>query len=124
MKELKRINNALLKKYNDDEKFVRIHKRIAEENYTRKQSGNSVLISRYDDDILNILIMIKNEIDKKVYDRNDILKKDAYFEQTVMTLVSNFIEENNINTTRDDRLFIQRKISKEYLEQYKDYYNN
>ena len=122
--ELKRINNALLKKYNDDEKFVRIHKRIAEENYTRKQSGNSVLISRYDDDILNILIMIKNEIDKKVYDRNDILKKDAYFEQTVMTLVSNFIEENNINTTRDDRLFIQRKISKEYLEQYKDYYNN
>ena len=56
-------------------------------------------------------------MDQKVYDRNDILKKDAYFEQTVMTLVSNAIDELGINSTRDDRIFLQRKIAKQYLEQ-------
>ena len=120
--ELKRINSSLLNKYKDDEKFVRVHKRIAEENIRRRNNNEPVLLSKYDDDILKILLDIKQEIDRKVYDRNDILKKDAYFEQTVMTLVSNFIEDNNIETTRDDRLFIQRKITKEYLDQYRDYY--
>ena len=64
----------------------------------------------------------QEEIDKKVYDRNDILKQDAYFENTVMTLVSNAMDDLGIKSTRDDRLFIQRRIAKQYLEQYRDTY--
>ena len=37
--------------------------------------------------IMNVLLSIKSDIDQKVYDRNDILKKDAYFERTVMTQI-------------------------------------
>lgn len=114
--EINRINKTLLNKYNDDAKFVRIHKRIREEN-NRRAKGN-ILISKYDEEILEILLKIKTEIDQKVYYRNDILKKDSYFEQTVMTLISNIFEEYNLKTKREDRQYIQQKITKEYLEQY------
>lgn len=31
--------------------------------------------------IMNVLLSIKPDIDQKVYDRNDILKKDAYLRE-------------------------------------------
>ena len=65
---------------------------------------------------------IKEKIDNKVYDRNDILKKDAYFEQTVMTEVSSAMDMLNIDNTRDDRVFIQNRVTKQYLGQYNDMY--
>lgn len=44
--------------------------------------------SDFDESVMEVLLSIKADADQKVYDRNDILKKDAYFEQTVMTLSS------------------------------------
>lgn len=35
-----------------------------------------------------------------------------------MTLISNIFEEYNLKTKREDRQYIQQKITKEYLEQY------
>ena len=123
LNELQRYNNMLLSKYNGDEKFVRVHKRIQEENKKRTTENKENIISKYDEDILNTLKNVKNEIDQKVYDRNDILKRDAYFEQTVMTLVSNAIDKLGLKSTRDDRQYLQRRISKQYLEQYNQLYN-
>jgi len=123
LSELQRYNNMLLSKYNGDEKFVRVHKRIREENNKRKSENKEEIISKYDDDILNTLKNVKAEIDQKVYDRNDILKRDAYFEQTVMTLVSNAIDKLGLKSTREDRVYLQRRISKQYLEQYNQQYN-
>lgn len=121
--ELQRTNKALLIKYNDDAKFVRIHKRIREENKKRNTNNIKPIISEYDEEILGILTKVKSEIDQKVYDRNDILKKDSYFEQTVMTLVSNAIDDLNLESTREDRKFLQQRITKQYLEQYNATYN-
>ena len=120
--ELQRKNRALLNKYNGDSKFVRIHKRIREENNIRKDKNMNTIIADNDIELYTILYKVKEEIDKKVYDRNDILKQDAYFENTVMTLVSNAMDDLGIKSTRDDRLFIQRRIAKQYLEQYRDTY--
>lgn len=117
--DIQRKNNALLRKYNDDEKYVRVHKRIREENEERKKANKALIISKYDEDILHTLLSIKSEIDQKVYDRNDIINKDAYFEQTVMTLLKQGLNANNINSERDDRVFIKNKISQQYLNQYK-----
>lgn len=117
--DIQRKNNALLHKYNDDEKYVRVHKRIREENEARKKASKPLIISKYDEDILHTLLSIKSEIDQKVFDRNDIINKDAYFEQTVMTLIKQGLNANNINSERDDRVFIKNKISQQYLNQYK-----
>ena len=114
----------MLNKYNGDAKFVRIHKRIREENRIRKERKEETIISEYDENILNVLSKVKNEIDQKVYDRNDILKRDAYFEQTVMNLVSVAIDEIGLKSTRADRIFLQRRIAKQYLDQYNETYNN
>lgn len=83
--KLQESNNRLLKKYNGDTKFANVHKRIREENKRRFAEHKAAIFSYYDDNIVAILTDIKSEIDQKVYDRNDILKKDEYFEMTVMT---------------------------------------
>lgn len=122
LSKLQRKNSALLRKYSGDAKFVRVHKRIHEENESRVTGEQKPVISDYDESIKAILLKLKDEIDQKVYDRNDILKKDIYFEKTVMTLLSLSMKKVGITGTRDDRLFIQSRISKQYLAQYNDIY--
>lgn len=80
--ELQKRNNALLKKHDGNVKFVRTHKRIREEK--KERALDIGIVSLYDEQILDVLKIIKSDIDQKAYDRNDILKKDSYFEKTVM----------------------------------------
>ena len=120
--DLQKRNTTLLRKYNGDTKFARVHKRIREQNNERRTLNQKPIISFYDDNILTALSGIKNIIDQKVYDRNDILKKDAYFEQTVMTEITAGMDTMGIDSIRDDRLFIQSRITKQYLEQYNQTY--
>lgn len=122
LSELQRKNNALLRRYNGDAKFARVHKRIREENAKRKNEGKTIILSEYDESIVSVLMTIKDTIDQKVYDRNDILKKDAYFERTVMTEITAGMDILGINSARDDRIFIQNRIAKQYLAQYNETY--
>ena len=120
--KLQKKNNALLRRYNGDMKFTRVHKRIREENGRRRNEGKPAILSEYDDAIVHALMQIKGTIDQKVYDRNDILKKDAYFERTVMTEISTGMNALGIANSREDRLFIQSRIAKQYLAQYNEFY--
>ena len=119
LQELQKRNNVLLKKYNGDEKFARVHKRIREANKQREEKGQKPMFSFLDDDIASILNIIKKDVDAKVYDRNDILKKDAYFNRTVMTLVNGCLYQfPQIKPEMDDYKFIQTRISQQYINQY------
>lgn len=118
LQELQKRNTVLMKKYHGDAKFARIHKRIREENQQRATSGKKPLVSTYDETIMNVLLSIKSDIDQKVYDRNDILKKDAYFEQTVMSQIKLGMDKVGVSSVREDRVFIQSRIARQYLDQY------
>lgn len=120
--DLKKKNNALGKKYNGDEKFVRVHKRIREENENRAKQKKQPILTQYDADILGILMTIKRDVDQKVYDRNGILKKDEYFKQTVMQQVTVCLAQLMGQSTREDRTFICDRITAQYLNQYKSTY--
>lgn len=124
LKALDTKNRQLLKKYNGDTKFARVHKRIREENEKRKQEKKKVLFSQYDDDIMQMLVTIKTDVDSKVYDRNDILKKDAYFEQTVLMLINGCVVTHfpKLQPEYEDYKFIERRITQQYLSQYNDTY--
>lgn len=122
LNELQQRNSALLKKYNGDAKFARVHKRIREENQIRKANHEEPIVSEFDMQIMNVLLSIKQNIDQKVYDRNDILKKDAYFEQTVMTQIKEGMDKLGISNNRSDRQFIQSRIARQYLNQYNEIY--
>lgn len=122
LKELKQKNNALASKYNGDMKFARIHKRIKERNYERRKSNQSVVMEDDDLNLVYNLNIIKDDIDEKVYDRNDILKKDAYFKQTVMKELTSIMKNMSITGNRDDRVFMQNCITRQYLNQYNNIY--
>ena len=81
----------------------------------------SPLFTFSDSEICIILRMIKDEVDSKVYDRNDILKKDAYFEQTVLTTVSDMLyhfPQISDVATFEDYNFVKNGIARQYLNQY------
>lgn len=117
--KLQESNNRLLKKYNGDTKFANVHKRIREENKRRFAEHKAAIFSYYDDNIVAILTDIKSEIDQKVYDRNEILKKDEYFEMTVMTEIAQALYNYpTIEPQMDDFSFIQTRIARQYINQY------
>ncbi|MGL5901397.1 MAG: type I restriction endonuclease subunit R, partial [Cetobacterium sp.] len=120
--DLNKKNKILMNMYNGDRKFTRIHKRISEENIERKHINKKEIVSPYNEDIMRVLTTIKNDIDSKVYDRNDILKKDIYFQQTVMTEITISMKKFEINTEREDRVFIRDRVVKEYMIQYNNTY--
>jgi type I restriction enzyme R subunit len=119
LQDLQKRNNALVKKYKGDAKFARVHKRIREVNQERKEQGKQPMFSFLDDEIMVILNIIKDDIDSKVYDRNDILKRDAYFSRTVMSLIAGCLYQfPQIKPDMDDYKFIQSRISQQYINQY------
>ena len=119
LQDLQKRNNVLLKKYKGDEKFARIHKRIREVNKQRQEKGQKPMFSFLDEEISVILNIIKEDVDAKVYDRNDILKKDAYFGRTVMALINGCLYHfPQIKPEMEDYKFIQTRISQQYINQY------
>lgn len=119
LQDLQKRNNVLLKKYKGDEKFARVHKRIREVNKQREDKGQKPMFSFLDEEIAAILNIIKKDVDAKVYDRNDILKKDAYFGRTVMALINGCLFHfPQIKLEMEDYKFIQTRISQQYINQY------
>ena len=120
LQDLQKRNNALVKKYNGDVKFARVHKRIREVNQERKEQGKQPMFSFLDEEIMIILNTIKDDVDSKVYDRNDILKKDAYFDKTVLNIINNclYLQFPQIKPDMEDYMFIQSRISQQYINQY------
>ena len=124
LQDLQKRNNVLLKKYKGDEKFARVHKRIREVNKQREDKGQKPMFSFLDEEIAAILNIIKEDVDAKVYDRNDILKKDAYFGRTVMALINGCLFHfPQIKPEMEDYKFIQTRISQQYINQYNATYS-
>lgn len=125
LQDLQKRNNTLLKKYKGDEKFARVHKRIREANKQRREQEQKPIFSFLDEEIVAILNIIKEDIDSEVYDRNDILKKDAYFNRTVLSLISKCLYHfPQIKPEMEDYTFIQSRISQQYINQYQTTYGN
>lgn len=110
--ELNRKNALLKQKYNNDEKYVRLHKRILEKN----------VVSAKESEIFNILMTIKKQADEKVLSNKNMLDNDGYFERLMtQTVVSNF-DNARIKLDPASALYINRQVSKEYLNEYKGTY--
>lgn len=125
LQDMQKRNNVLLKRYKGDEKFARVHKRIREVNKLRESKGEKPMFSFLDDELVAILNIIKDDVDSKVYDRNDILKKDAYFSRTVLALINGCLYHfPQIKPEMDDYKFIQQRISQQYINQYNATYGS
>lgn len=125
LEKIKRINraNAVLRaKYKDDEKYVRVHKRIREENNRRKNSEPKVrvLISESDVEIAKGLNAIKKAIDMQVYLDCNKLGNSGFFDQLVMQQLVTSLDAMNIETPRQDRVWMRSHIVNQYMEGYSE----
>lgn len=118
IREINRLNNMLKRKYHDDEKFVRIHKRICEENAKRSIPPEKPVISVREVEIMENLNRVKDMIDETIYYNVHVLGNLPVFNQDVLRAVSLKLNEMDIKASLDDRKFIQRQIAEEYLADY------
>lgn len=122
MKKIKEINvrnNLLKKKYHNDERFVRVHKRIQEQNAKRLVA----IISNSDMILCESLYEMKCLIDSYVDLNPHILETDSQskFKQDVMSNVSKKLHNLGIKAAIDDKKYITNLISNEYINQYINY---
>ncbi len=118
IREINRLNAMLKRKYNDDERFVRIHKRIREENAKRSIPPERPIISMREVEVMENLNRVKDMIDETVYYNVHVLGNPPVFNQGVLRAVSLKLDEMDIKASLGDRKFIQRQIAEEYLNDY------
>lgn len=110
--EQNRKNNLLKAKYENDEKYARIHKRILEK-------GN---ISKRESQINEILLDIKKQADDKILNNNKLLNNESYFGQELIVTILNNFEKSKINLEPDSAMFIKDSLLKEYINEYQGVY--
>lgn len=97
-------NERYLAKYRNDEKFVKIHKRVIEK------------ISDFPEVTLNeILISLKNEIDNLLLKRYDIMENESFFKKTITPLTVIKLEDCNRTEIIEEVDFFSDLIVDEYL---------
>ena len=111
IREINRRNNDLKKKYRDDERFVRIHKRVMETNAQRETASEKPIISKHEYEIAEQLNALKDVIDERIYYNIRIMENDEAFNADVLAYVSRKLAEMMIDATLADRKFIRNQIA-------------
>ena len=106
--ELNRKNNLLKAKYNNDTKYVRVHKRIVE------RGG----ISKRESEIHETLMNVKQAADDKVLLNNKILDNEGYFEQMILRTVIQGFKKTSIKLEPDSARFVNHAIVTEYTNEF------
>lgn len=108
-KELNRKNALLKAKYDSDEKYVRIHKRLTEKG----------TLSIKEMQLHRALMQVKSAVDEKLEGQEDILENEAWFERFLIKLVSQqFVLKEKIDLDTLARQSISNLIGKEYFQLY------
>lgn len=122
IREINRRNNMLKKKYKGDERFVRIHKRIEEEN-ERPERKERPIISAVEYEIAQGLSVMKQTVDDKLFLNIHVLDNEDVFQRDVLSVVGNQLLSQQIKANLDDRKYIRNLIAGEYLQQYHQSYS-
>lgn len=114
IREINRRNKKLKTTYHNDERFVRIHKRIEEENERREKP----IISKREYEIADVLMMMKTSIDDRLYLNVHSIENENKFQQDVQSMVSNALLKVHVLASLEERKFIKNLIANEYINQY------
>lgn len=114
IREINRRNNILKKKYQGDERFVRIHKRLEETNQHREQP----IISAHEYEIAENLSRMKSSIDDMLFLNINILNNEEAFKRDILAIIGKELVDMNIKADLQDRKYINNLITSEYLQQY------
>lgn len=121
IREINRRNNMLKKKYKGDERFVRIHKRIGEENQ-RPERKDKPVISATEFEIAQGLLIMKTTVDDRLFNNINVLDNEDVFQRDVLAVVGTQLLKFGIKANLNDRKYIRNLIADEYLQQYHQSY--
>ena len=108
-KELNRKNTLLRAKYENDEKYTRIHKRLTEKGTLNAKESQ----------LHRALMQVKNLVDEKLENQDDLRKNEPYFKRFLLQLVvQEFKKNENIPLDYATTETINNMIANEYLQQY------
>jgi len=108
-RELERKNQLLRAKYDNDEKYARLHKRLLEK-------GEPTANERK---LCEALCALKSEADACISQNARILTNEA-FAKTEMTriIIEQFKNKHHLPLTAENTLFINNLVMKEYLAEF------
>ncbi len=110
-KELNTENDRLKSKYNQDEKFARVHKRIIEKGALNKKQVQLQLA----------LLKVKDSVDESIINNEYLLDNEPYFRRFMMQLViREFKNEQKLTIDHPTTQSINQLIVNEYLHQYQN----
>lgn len=111
VQELNRVNKNLQAKYDNDAKYVRLHKLIQRDN-TINQKESAIFAS---------LSKIKQKVDDQVLNNNQLIRNEGYFKKLLMPMVIQEFQ-SHAPLTPDGARSINNHIADEYLNEYQGGY--
>ena len=107
--ELERLNQLLKAKYNNDEKYVRLHKRLMEKDP----------LTETETKMFDALSGLKISVDEQIQKNSKMLANEEFVARMIERLViSEFKEKQNIPMTASLVKRIDGYLVKEYLNEY------
>ncbi len=107
--ELNRKNQLLKAKYDYDEKYVRIHKRLLEKDPLTKNETK----------LFEALKSLKKETDEHLLKNSNILNNESYVDKMISSLIiSELKNKHDIDLDLDKTKMINQLMKKEYMNEY------
>lgn len=108
-KELERKNQLLRAKYDNDEKYARLHKRLMEKNPLTDNESK----------LIEALQGLKREVDLQIVQNSKMLENESFVDRMMMRLViDQFKNKNNIPLDAAATKRINGMIVKEYMNEF------
>jgi type I restriction enzyme R subunit len=108
-KELERKNQLLRAKYDNDEKYARLHKRLTEKDPLTDSESK----------LFEALQGLKNEIDNQIQQNSQVLENESYVERMIMRIVlEQFKQKQNIPMDLDTSKRVNTMVVKEYMNEF------
>ncbi|MDU1905063.1 MAG: type I restriction endonuclease [Dysgonomonas sp.] len=110
--ELNRKNNLLKAKYDQDEKYARVHKRLR----------NKKELSDSERRLYEALMAVKKDTDEYLSSNENVLSNEAVFKDEVLSyVITQFIDNNKITLDFETTDSIKNLITNEYYNDYRSY---
>ena len=108
--EIERKNQLLKAKYNNDEKYARLHKRLMEKDPLTDSESK----------LFEALQSLKREVDTQILNNAKMLDNEVYVERMIARLVvSELMKKHHLNLDPQSSKRINSMVVKEYLNEYK-----
>ena len=114
-RELERNNQLLKAKYNNDEKYARLHKRLMEKDPLTDNESK----------LFEVLSSLKLETDSQILKNSKILENENYVKKMISKIIIKQVKDvHNLNINVEKTNLINNLIVKEYVNEYQgnEYY--